>query len=60
MGFLERRLDMQEAELGFEETARRCSCTNQLFSIIYIMRLLGVTRLPSSVVLYLPQPISLD
>jgi hypothetical protein len=28
MGFLERRLDMQEAQLGFEETARGCPCTN--------------------------------
>jgi len=31
MGFLERRLDMQEAQLGFEETARRCSFTNDYF-----------------------------
>ena len=36
MGFLERRLDMQEAQLGFEETARRCSCTKPtIFHNIY-------------------------
>jgi hypothetical protein len=39
MGFVEQRLNIQEAQLGFEETGGRdVHAQTQLFSIIYIMR----------------------